>query len=159
MKKTYIIILSIIGIAAAIYAITKIHQLISTDIKNIDKVTEDSREMRKENFRQKLCGTTPTHYDISPESTKLLNEMCDKSSIFINKYIKDSSSFLLNLKKYMCNQETQKETLRINNNLYHKMLIYIPYDKLEHIRTHLDYIQDVEIDIGNSNDNEMCTTI
>ena len=59
----------------------------------------------------------------------------------------------------MCNQETQKETLRINNNLYHKMLIYIPYDKLEHIRTHLDYIQDVEIDIGNSNDNEMCTTI
>ena len=63
----------------------------------------------------------PTHFDISPISLKILEDLCNTKNMFIEKFVNLENSLLLQVKMYFCNKITQQQAINNIINIHSEM--------------------------------------
>ena len=86
------------------------------------------------------CDTIPTHFEICPSSTNLLNTLCKENNIFISHFVKLESQFLLQEKLYLCGKQDKTITMKNMKDLHNRLRYLFSESQLSYHQTHLDVI-------------------
>lgn len=104
--------------------------------------------LKMSNLKNSYCGTIPPHFEICPSSSKLLGSLCSVNNIFISRFVKLESQFLLQEKLYLCEKQDKDQTLINMKDIHNKMRYFLSQDQLSYHQTHLNVVKFTNVSGG-----------